>query len=128
MQGNAGYFDQRAFRRKPRRARRRFKRLGDATARRLADRAATLADEKYDEILTGVIVHAGDEGIAALDAVDEAVVAQKIERAVNRNRRRARIARQVIDDFVGAERLVTGEQRFEHLSADRRQPLRARRT
>src|SRR5271170_469041 len=111
MGADAGDFDQRAFRRKPRRARRRLERFGGGAARRLADRAATLADEKDDEIITSMIVHAGDEGIAALDAVDEAVVAQEIERAIDRDRRRAGVARQVIDDLVGAERLVTGKQR-----------------
>src|ERR1700685_704947 len=123
MRADAGDFDQRAFRRKPRRARRRLERFGGGAARRLADRAATLADEKDDEIITGMIVHAGDKGIAALDAMDEAVVAQKFERAIDRDRRRPRVARQIVDDFVSAERLVTGEQRFEYLTPDRRQPL-----
>ena len=63
-----------------------------AAAGRLADRAAAFADQEHDEIVAGVIVHAGDEGVAALDAVHETVVAQKIERAIDRDRRRARVA------------------------------------
>ena len=55
---------------------------------RFADRAAALADQKDDEIVAAVIVHAGDESVAAFDAVDEPVLAQEIERAINRDRRR----------------------------------------
>ena len=74
-----------------------------------------------------VIVHASDESVAALDAMDETVVAQKIERAIDRDRRRPVLVRQPLDDLVGAERLVARQQRFQHLAAHRRQPLRARR-
>ena len=35
-----------------------------------------------------VIVHAGDEGVAAFDAVHEALLAQEVERAVDGDRRR----------------------------------------
>ena len=60
-----------------------LERFRNVAAGRLADRAAALADEEHDEIVAVVIVHAGDEGIAALDAVHEAVV-----RAENRARDR----------------------------------------
>ena len=89
MRANAGDLDQRAFRRKTRRARGCFERLRDGAARRLADGAASLADQKHDEIVAAVIVHAGDERVAAFDAMHETVVAQKIERAIDRDRRRA---------------------------------------
>jgi hypothetical protein len=65
-----------------------FERFRDSAARRLADRAATFADQKDDRIAAGVIVHTGDERVAALDAMDETVVAQEIERAIDRDRRR----------------------------------------
>jgi hypothetical protein len=66
-----------------------------------------------------VIVHAGDERIAALDAMDEAVLAQKLERAIGGNRRRPRaLQREPLDDLVGAQRLVTSQQRGQHLAAD----------
>ncbi len=73
-----------------------------------------------------VIVDAGDEGVAALDAMDEAVLAQKIERTVDRDRRGPCAGgRRAVDDLVGAERLVALEQNLQHLATDRRQPLRA---
>ena len=73
-----------------------------------------------------MIVDAGDEGVAALDAVDQAVVAQEVERAVDGDRRGPAAGRRgAVDDLVGAERLVAFEQDFEHLAAQRRQPLRA---
>ena len=54
-----------------------------------------------------VIVRAGEERIAALDAMHEAIRHQEIERAIDRDRRRPRTAGGGrIDDFVGAQRLV----------------------
>ena len=88
MRANAGDFDHRAFRRKAGRAAGGFERLRDGAAGRFADRAALLADQEHDRVAAGVIVHAGDEGVAALDPVDKAVVAQEIERAIDRDRRR----------------------------------------
>ena len=43
-----------------------------------------LADEEDHRVAAGVIVHAGDEGIAALDPMNKAIVAQKFERAIDR--------------------------------------------
>src|SRR5262249_16856900 len=58
------------------------------------------------------------------DAVHEAVLAQELERPVSSDRRRARpLEREPVDDLVGAQRLVAGEQRGEHLAPDRRQAL-----
>jgi hypothetical protein len=71
----------------------------DARRRTLADGTAALADEEDDEIVAAVIMHAGDEGVAALDAVDEAVVAQKIERAVDRDRCRTPMPGESLDDL-----------------------------
>ena len=62
-----------------------------------------------------MIVHAGHKRIAACDAVDEAVVAQEIQRPVNRDRRRPGLGAKPLDDLVGAERLMTCEQSFQHL-------------
>jgi hypothetical protein len=70
-------------------------------------------------------MHAGDEGVAALDAVDEAVVAEKIERAVDRDRCRTPMPGESLDDLVGAERAVGVQQRLEHVAAHRGEPLRA---
>jgi hypothetical protein len=76
-----------------------------------------------------VIVHAGDEGVAALDAVHEPVLTQELERPVGGDRGRARpLGREPVDDLIGAERLVAGEQRGQHLAADGGQALAAFRT
>ena len=87
MRANAGDFDHRAFRCKTRRTAGGFERLRGSTAGRLADGSAMLADEEDHRVAAGVIVHAGDEGIAALDPMDKAIVAQKFERAIDGYRR-----------------------------------------
>ena len=90
MGADAGNLDHGTLGHKSGRSRGSLERFRDVAAGRLADGTAALADQEHDEVVvTGVIVHAGDEGIAALDAVDEAVVAQKIERAIDRDRCRA---------------------------------------
>ena len=89
---------------------------------RFADRAATLAQQEHDAVAGLVMMQAGDERVAAGDAVHEAMLEQKVERAVDRNRRRARPdLGKPVHDLVGAERAVAGRQRVEHLAADRRQ-------
>jgi hypothetical protein len=130
MCANTGNLNQRAFGRKPRGSRRRFERVRCAAAGRFTDRAALLTDQKNHQFVVAVIVCAGDECIAAFDAMNEAVVTQKIERTIDRDRCRPVVPhramlRQILDDLVGAERLVARQQRFEHLAPDRRQALRA---
>ena len=73
-----------------------------------------------------MIVNASDESVTALNAVDQVVVAQKIERAIHRDRCGPSIPTQSLHNLIGAERLVACEQGFEHVTAHRRQPLRAR--
>src|SRR5262249_46344854 len=54
-----------------------------------------------------MVAAAGDERIPALDPVHQAIEAQEVERAVDRDRRRARTAAgDLVHDLVGAERLV----------------------
>jgi hypothetical protein len=126
VRANAGDLDHRRLRREARCACGGAQLLGHRGGRRLADHAAALADQEHHEVAAGVIVDAGDEGVAALDAVHEAVVAQEVERAVDGDRRRARAGRGgAVHDLVGAERLVALEQDLQHLAAQRRQPLRA---
>ena len=85
--------------------------LGDGGACRLAHRAAFLADQEHHRIAAAVLLHAGDEGVAAFDAVHEPLLAQKIERAIDGDRRRPRAAhRQPVDQLIGAERLVARQQ------------------
>ena len=96
---------------------------------RLTDRTAFLADQKHHRIAAVVIVPAGDERVAAFDAVRKSLLAQEIQRAIDRDRRRPGAThRKFIDEFIGAERGVAREQRFKHAAARRRQPFLARRT
>jgi len=83
------------------------------------------ADQEHDRVIAGVIVDASDESVTALDAMDEIVVPQKIERAIDRDWRRAPAPCHLLHDLIGAERFVAGEQSFEHVPAHRRQPLRS---
>jgi hypothetical protein len=87
MRADAGDFDQRTLRREPSRARRRLECLRGGAAGHFANCSTAFADQKYDEIAAAVIVYASDEGVAALDAMNETVLAQKLERAVDRDRR-----------------------------------------
>ncbi len=94
MRANTGDFDQRTLWRKTRRARRRLERLRGGAAGRLADSAAALADQKDDEVVAAVIVHAGNERVAAFDAMNKTIVAQEVERAIDRDRGRTIFVRQ----------------------------------
>jgi hypothetical protein len=73
-----------------------------------------------------MIVHAGNEGVAAFDTMNKTVVAQKFERAINRDWRRTRLLLQAVNDFIGAKWAVAAQQNFEHLAPHRGEPLRAR--
>src|SRR5271168_4812698 len=123
MRANAGDFDQRAFGRKACRARGGLEGVGDSPASCLADRAAAFANQEHDEVVAAVIIHAGDKGVAAFDAMDEPVLAQEIERTIDRDRCRAILVTQPLDDLIGAERLVACQQRLQYLTAHRGEPL-----
>ena len=128
MRANAGDFDQRTAWRKAGRARRGFERLGGGTTRRFADRATAFANEENDKIASAMIVHASDEGVAAFDAVNKTVVAQKFERSINRDWRRTRLLLQAVNDLIGAKRAMAAQQNFKHLAPHRGQSLGARGT
>ena len=117
---NAGDFNERAPWRKAGRARGGFQRFGGRTARSFADGAAAFANQEDYEIAGAMIVHAGDEGVAAFDAVNESIVAEKFECPINRDWCRTRLLLQPIDNFIGAQRTVAGEQNFKHLTPHRR--------
>ena len=73
-----------------------------------------------------MIVHAGEKCIAAFDAVDEALLTQEVEGAVNRDRRRSSaVHRQTVDQFVGAERSMARQERLQDAPPNGRQPLLA---
>ena len=66
------------------------------------------------------------KSIAAFDTVNETVLHQKIECAVNRDRRRSRhVLGELLDDLIGSKRAMAREQRTQHLPADRREFLPA---
>ncbi len=91
----------------------------------LADRTAAVADQERHQGCRVMVMRAGEIGVAALDAMHEPVRHQEIERAIDRDRRRPRHRmRQFLDHLIGAERAMAGQQRLQHLAADRRQLLR----
>ena len=112
--------------RKTRRARRGFERFGGTATRRLADGAAAFADQKDDEIIAAVVMDASHESVASLDAVDETVLAQEFERAIDGDRGRAGPLPQPAHDLVGTERLMARQQSLQDLPPHRGEPLRAR--
>src|SRR5262245_58220978 len=126
VRADAADLDDRRFRREAGGARGRGERAGHFGRRCFTDRAAALADQERDQLAGGVIVHAGDERVAAFDAMHEAVLAQEFERAIGGDRRRARpFECQPVNDLVGAERLVAREQRRQHVAPNGGQPLPA---
>src|SRR5438067_798861 len=86
MPAHAGDLDHLGFRRKARALRGSVQALGDRSRWRFADRTALFADEEYHRRVARMIVDAGEEGVAALDAMHEALRGEKIERAVDRDR------------------------------------------
>jgi len=92
MRADAGDLDHRRFRREAGGARSGLDGVGDRGRGRLADGAALLADQEHHRIAAVVILYAGDEGVAAFDAVGEPLLAQEIERAIDGDRRRPRTA------------------------------------
>jgi hypothetical protein len=126
MRTNAGDFDQRTARRKACRARRGSKGLSSGASRCFADGATAFADQENDKIAGAMIVHAGNESVAAFDAVSQTVVTQKFERSINRDRRRPRLLLHAVNDFIGTQRAMAAQQNFKHLAPHRGESLRAR--
>src|SRR5450756_87774 len=107
VRANAGDFDHGQLWCKARRARGGAEALRHRGGGNLADRPAGVADQERHRGCGVVIVGAGEIGVAALDAVDEAVLDQEIERAVDRDRRRPRHRfGEFLDHFIGPERTV----------------------
>src|SRR5690349_2336474 len=93
MPAHAGDLDHPGFRRKAGALCRRIETVGDRRGWRLSDRPAVLADQEHDRRVARVIMDAGKECVAALDAMHEALGGEKIERAIHRDRRGTRPAR-----------------------------------
>src|SRR5262249_55799810 len=107
-------------------------RRADRVRGRLADGTAALADQEHHHAAGAVVVAAGDEGVAALDAVREALLEQEVERPIDGDRRRAPTALvlEALDQLIGADRLMSAGQGLQDLSPDRRKlgaPLAAER-
>src|SRR6266404_2110667 len=101
------------------RARRRVEALRHGGRGNFANGTAMIADQERHHRGFVMIMRAGEEGVAALDSVNEAVLHQKIERAVDRDRRRPRHRLgEFVDHLIGAERAVARQQRLQHLAPD----------
>src|SRR5215218_10880473 len=83
MRADAADLDHRRFRREPGGARGILHSLRHGRRSGFADRPTALANQEYDEIIHAVLVDAGDEGVAALDAMHEALLDEKIQSPVD---------------------------------------------
>src|SRR6478672_7014992 len=81
VRAHAADLDHRRLRGEARALRRRVQARRDRGRRRLADLAAMLADQEHDRRVARVIVDAGEERVAALDPVHEALRGEEVERA-----------------------------------------------
>jgi len=90
--------------------------LGRGFGGHFADRAATIADEENGGLMGPMAVIAGHEGVAGGEAVDQPLLDQKIQRPVDRDRRRtlARPGRKTVDHLIGAQRTASRAQLIEH--------------
>ena len=120
----ASDFHHRQFRREPRSARSLVETLRQRCSRNFAHRSAGLANQKRHNRRLIVIMSAGQKRVTAFDAVDQTVVHQKIQRAVDGNRRRTRhCLGKFVDHFIGTERPMARQQRTQNLPPDRRELL-----
>ena len=66
-----------------------------------------------------ILISAGDEGIEALDLMDQPVLEQEIERTVHRHRRRVgSLGLQFVQQRVGAKRTAAINDKPEHAATD----------
>lgn len=73
-----------------------------------------------------MIVDAGHEGVAALDAMHQPLRAQEIERTVNGNGSGPPVTLgKTVDQLISPQRLMRGKQYLKHGTAYRRQALAA---
>jgi hypothetical protein len=83
--------------------------------------AAVLADEESDKILRAMVMRAGNERVTAGEAVDEPVFQQKIQSAIDGDRREAFLGSVSVFCYllfgahpvgyvIGAQRLMRSEQ------------------
>ena len=126
---DAGNLNHRRFWYEPSRTRRIPDRFGDSSRCRLTNRSAFLADQKNNRLMRLMTMHACDEGISALYAMDKLLFAQEVECAIHCNRRRPRAANvQPIDQLVSAQWSVACQKRLQHLATHGGQSLLPGRT
>lgn len=123
---DTGHFDHRVVDREPEAVR-----LGQQFRVAIFEFGDTLTVTADQELRGGAFrgMTAGDERVAALDAVNQTLGKQEIERAVNNRWSDSLVvvvAVQRGQNIVGAKRLVAREQDFKHLSTPGRQPQAAR--
>ena len=96
----------------------------DGRGRGLADRTAVVAHQKCDDRVAVMVVSASEVGIAALYPVDQPLLHQEFERAINRNRGWSPLAAgKHIHNLVRADRLMARRQRLQDSPARRGEPL-----
>ena len=80
---------------------------------------ALLADEEGDPLARAVAVRAGDEGVEHFEAMDQPMLLQEIQRAVDGDRRGAAagFGPQFLDEVIGTERVPMLQQRAQHIAA-----------
>src|SRR5215471_8456788 len=88
MRADAADLDHRRFRSEAGRARGRLQFRRNLRGRGLADGSTALAEQEHHEIASRMRVHAGHEGVAAFNPMHKPVLAQELERAIDRDRRR----------------------------------------
>ena len=91
------------------------------------DATALLADHEDHQVARRVVEGTRDEGVAAFQAVNEGVLDQELQGAIDRDRSVALLTAlaERIDEIICAHRTVRGVERFQHLLPDRRQPQAA---
>lgn len=95
----------------------------DIGRRRLDNRAAGIADQKDRLGMGAMPARTGEEGAAALDAMDEIIGHEKIQRPVDRDWRYSLSAGrlQPLDQIIGTNRSTCPQKRLEHSGALLRQ-------
>ncbi len=98
-------------------------RTGEFQRGEFVDAAASLANQKGDEIVRPVAVRAGDKGVAARQAMHEPLLDQELERSLDVNVLEAATApdRGRVCDVVSPQRPVRGVKRLQNAPPDRRE-------
>lgn len=89
----------------------------------LDDVAAGFANQKNDRLFGGVAMAAGEIGVARGEPMYKAVLKQEVERAIDRDRRRALAGGfgDAVDHLIGAERAALRGEDFQNAPPARRQ-------